>query len=79
MHGLQLTSYNLLQLVKLVTLKPWKLLTAQIQLPIFDHEERDMQNDQDSVGGDNFAEFSDFPRIPCIVVAVQGKFKEHTV
>lgn len=25
--------------------------------PIFDHEERDMHNDQDSVGGDNFAEF----------------------
>ena len=48
-------------------------------LPIFDHEERDMHNDQDSVGGDNLAEFSDFPSIPCIVVAVQGKFKEHTV
>ena len=25
--------------------------------PIFDHEERDMHNDQDSVGCDNFAEF----------------------
>ena len=25
--------------------------------PIFDDEERDMNNDQNSVGGDNFAEF----------------------
>ena len=25
--------------------------------PIFDHEERGMHNDQDSVGGDNFAKF----------------------
>ena len=45
-----------LQLVRLVTLEPWKMLTAEIS-PISDHEERDMHNDQDIVGGDNFDEF----------------------